>query len=144
LISAPGTGQTIHDLDIKFQFRYMTYQYDHEMRNFKAIRYYFSKPFTQIHDAANGIDDEERQKALHKYGPCTMQIKVGKWYIVLIQEVVNLYYIFQVFSIAVWLCNEYYRSCGIIGKFWFKNKLFCSSLPACSRCFVRTQRFDVK
>jgi len=115
---------TVDSYDLKFMFRYLTYVYDAEENTFLPIKYYFSKSFSDLHALSNGISTEDHPKLIEKYGNCTMEVKMGSWYIILAQDILNLYYIFQMFSVIVWFCNGYYRSSGIVRKFMLKLTSF--------------------
>lgn len=44
-----------------------------------------------------------------------MTILIKKWYKLLVEEVLNAFYFFQVFCVLIWAVNGYYRSCIILG-----------------------------
>ena len=55
-----------------------------------------------------GINDpaiiEDRRQ---KYGPCVINVPVKGWLELLIIEVLNPFYIFQLFSVALWMWDDY-------------------------------------
>ncbi|XP_022090369.1 probable cation-transporting ATPase 13A3 [Acanthaster planci] len=62
----------------------------------------------------NGLTEKEANKRRFLYGYNKISIRVRPIIILLIQEVLNPFYIFQLFSIGVWISDEYYYYCGCI------------------------------
>ncbi len=48
-----------------------------------------------------------------------MNIIIRPWYKILVEEIANVYYAIQLFSITIWFMNDYYRSGAVVCKFEF-------------------------
>lgn len=104
--------------DIRFVFRYITYIYNTDMRKFDPIAYDFKDTYNNIHERAYGVKEDELEDLIKTYGKCTMEIVLKPWYKILVEEIINGYYIFQSFVVLIWFLNGYYRSACILCKFY--------------------------
>ena len=102
--------------DIKFVYRYITYEYDINQNSFTTVSFNFQKSNKEIYKMSNGIMEDDHLYLKSKYGECTMNIIIQKWYKLLFEEVLNSFYFFQVFWVIIWALNGYYRSCIILGS----------------------------
>lgn len=96
--------------DIRFVFRYITYQFDELTNMFITVSFNYNRTFDQIHAMSDGILEDDHEEFFFKYGPCTMEIIIKSWYKLLFEEVLNAFYFFQVFCVIIWACNAFYRS----------------------------------
>ena len=101
--------------DIKFVFRYITYEYDFNQHMFVTVAYNIQKPYLYLHSLVGGISEDDHPYLISKYGECTMNIIIQKWYKLLFEDVLNAFSFFQLFCVFIWAMNEYYRSCLILG-----------------------------
>ena len=101
--------------DIKFVFRYITYEYNVNDNSFTTVSFNFQKSHKDIYKMSDGIMEDDHPYLKSKYGECTMNIIIEKWYKLLFQEVLNSFYFFQVFWVIIWALNGYYRSWIILG-----------------------------
>ncbi|XP_022090368.1 probable cation-transporting ATPase 13A3 [Acanthaster planci] len=62
----------------------------------------------------NGLSEKEANKRRFLYGDNKIIIRVRPIIVLLIQEVLNPFYIFQLFSVALWLSDNYYYYSGCI------------------------------
>ncbi|XP_038078895.1 probable cation-transporting ATPase 13A3 [Patiria miniata] len=62
----------------------------------------------------NGLSEKEANKRRFIYGDNKIIIRVRPIIVLLIQEVLNPFYIFQIFSVSVWLADGYYYFSGCI------------------------------
>lgn len=83
--------------DIKFIYRYLTYEYDQNQNAFITVSFDFQKTHLQIHRLVNGISEDDHSYLISKFGECTMNIIVNNWYKLLFEEVLNSFYFFQIF-----------------------------------------------
>ena len=60
-------------------------------------------------ESAQNVSEHLR---LSMYGPNPIDVPVKPLYIILLQEVLRPFYIFQMFCTAVWLAEEYYYFAG--------------------------------
>uniref|UniRef100_A0A663NDK7 ATPase cation transporting 13A2 n=1 Tax=Athene cunicularia TaxID=194338 RepID=A0A663NDK7_ATHCN len=93
----------LHDKEEKNILRYylfegMRYIWIERRQAFCKVRYFFCAPMPQ-------------QTSLHLsdiYGPNLIEVPVKSYARLLVEEVLNPFYIFQVFSIVLWVCDAYY------------------------------------
>jgi P-type E1-E2 ATPase len=85
---------------------------------FVPIIFDYKLPYTQIHSKhCMGILEEHDYKLqLVKFGRCEIKVPVKSIPRILIQEVLNPFYIFQIFSITLWYWDEYwsYATCILV------------------------------
>lgn len=55
-----------------------------------------------------GYLEKERQDRAFLYGPNTMDIQVPSYAALLVDEILNPFYVFQIASIALWISDQYY------------------------------------
>ncbi|CBY13135.1 unnamed protein product [Oikopleura dioica] len=63
---------------------------------------------------ASGLSADERHLRLSRHGANTIEIEVQSYFKLLVEEVLNPFYIFQIFSIVLWGIEEYYYYAGAI------------------------------
>ena len=83
---------------------------------FEPIVFECNLPYEAIHHRySQGIDlDSKYQSALLKFGPCNIEVPVKSIPRLLVEEILNPFYIFQVFSMALWFSDGYvYYACCI-------------------------------
>jgi hypothetical protein len=102
--------------DIRFNFRYITYQYKDGTNTFLPITYDYHDTYNNIIKRGEGIKEDDHPGLVHQYGLSTMDIVIKEWYIILMEDVINLYYLFQFFIIIIWFMNSYFRSGIILSK----------------------------
>lgn len=82
---------------------------------FLPIIFNFKMPYQAIHNQySGGIKQESFYRSqLIKYGKCNIEVPVKSVPRLLIEEVLNPFYIFQIFSMALWYWDGYqaYASC---------------------------------
>uniref|UniRef100_A0A8C3SEC1 Polyamine-transporting ATPase 13A2 n=1 Tax=Chelydra serpentina TaxID=8475 RepID=A0A8C3SEC1_CHESE len=61
-----------------------------------------------IHLSRSGLSPQDRSTRRKVYGPNLIDVPVKSYLRLLVDEVLNPFYIFQVFSIVLWLCDNYY------------------------------------
>uniref|UniRef100_A0A8C0EQB6 Polyamine-transporting ATPase 13A2 n=1 Tax=Bubo bubo TaxID=30461 RepID=A0A8C0EQB6_BUBBB len=91
----------LHDKEEKNILRYylfegMRYIWIERRQAFCKVRYFFCPPMPQ---------QTPPQKI---YGPNLIEVPVKSYARLLVEEVLNPFYIFQVFSIVLWVCDAYY------------------------------------
>ena len=107
----------------ELKYRYITYHFKGNKNAFEVIEFNYNKLYSDIHGMSGGIREEDYNTLRDQYGPCTMNVIVNTWYRILFEEILNLFYILQSFSILIWMLNGYYRSSIIICKS-FRFNLF--------------------
>jgi len=103
-------------IDIRFNFRYINYVYRDASKIFEPVTYDFHDTYENLHKRGEGITEEDHTELVQQYGQSTMDIEIKEWYKILVEDIINLYYVFQLFIIIIWFMNSYYRSGVILGK----------------------------
>ncbi|XP_015925261.1 polyamine-transporting ATPase 13A3 isoform X3 [Parasteatoda tepidariorum] len=93
------------------------YVWDSKNLCFKRLRGYdYGVRCSEFYDRFFGFSDVEEGEMREIYGPNTITIDVSSYLTLFIEEVLNPFYIFQIFSIILWLIDNYriYASCILI------------------------------
>ncbi|OPJ86263.1 putative cation-transporting ATPase 13A2 [Patagioenas fasciata monilis] len=61
-----------------------------------------------LHLSQAGLDQQDHNTRTKIYGPNLIEVPVKSYARLLVEEVLNPFYIFQVFSIVLWVCDAYY------------------------------------
>ncbi|NXM25534.1 AT132 ATPase, partial [Oxyruncus cristatus] len=61
-----------------------------------------------LHLSQPGLDQQDHTTRRKIYGPNLIEVPVKSYTRLLVEEVLNPFYIFQVFSIVLWVCDAYY------------------------------------
>ncbi|XP_054705798.1 polyamine-transporting ATPase 13A2 isoform X9 [Grus americana] len=61
-----------------------------------------------LHLSQAGLDQQDHNTRRKIYGPNVIEVPVKSYARLLVEEVLNPFYIFQVFSIVLWVCDAYY------------------------------------
>ncbi|XP_062821708.1 polyamine-transporting ATPase 13A2 isoform X2 [Anolis carolinensis] len=69
---------------------------------------------SDLHDRHLGLSAKEQAARRKLYGPNLIDVPVKPYLRLLRDEILNPFYIFQIFSITLWLCEEYYSYAGCI------------------------------
>uniref|UniRef100_A0A8C0ES54 ATPase cation transporting 13A2 n=1 Tax=Bubo bubo TaxID=30461 RepID=A0A8C0ES54_BUBBB len=104
----------LHDKEEKNILRYylfegMRYIWIERRQAFCKVRYFFCPPMPQQtppHLSAAYLGPSAPPKMI--YGPNLIEVPVKSYARLLVEEVLNPFYIFQVFSIVLWVCDAYY------------------------------------
>ena len=83
---------------------------------------------------SEGLNEEESSRLRHKYGPCELQIPRKGIMRLLIDEVLNPFYIFQVFSMILWFNDGYAKYAMCI--------LFISLMGVSENLYETVTNFD--
>lgn len=99
-----------------FKFGAVRFFWDHRTDNF--VRQSALDSGYSIQDLVSryskGLSAEERNRRICKYGPNTVEIEVKPYLKLLVEEVLNPFYVFQIFSVILWGVEEYYYyACSI-------------------------------
>lgn len=100
-----------------FSFRFSKYYFDENARSFIPIEFDYYKPYQHIHDSyAKGVQEgEEHLSLVDQYGKCNIILPEKGIFKLLIEEILNPFYIFQFFSIVLWFFDSYTEyACCII------------------------------
>ncbi|NXG42908.1 AT132 ATPase, partial [Psilopogon haemacephalus] len=61
-----------------------------------------------LHHSQAGLDQQDHSTRRKIYGPNLIEVSVKSYARLLVEEVLNPFYIFQVLSIILWVCDAYY------------------------------------
>ncbi|KAM6241044.1 polyamine-transporting ATPase 13A2 isoform 2-T4 [Porphyrio hochstetteri] len=61
-----------------------------------------------LHSSQAGLHQQDHNTRRKIYGPNLIEVPVKSYARLLVEEVLNPFYIFQVFSIVLWVCDAYY------------------------------------
>lgn len=63
---------------------------------------------SELHLSRAGLDQQEHSTRRRIYGPNLIEVPVKSYARLLVEEVLNPFYIFQVLSMLLWVCDSYY------------------------------------
>ncbi|XP_077998030.1 polyamine-transporting ATPase 13A3-like [Glandiceps talaboti] len=100
-------------------FKYQKLKYiwdpaDDVFRKLKALDE--GTQFSELHDNYPGLTVDQQKKRRYLYGENVILVQVRSYFVLFIQEVLHPFYVFQLFSVCLWLSDEYYyyAACIII------------------------------
>ena len=93
-----------------------TYILNEESDMFEPLSFPTRWPYQQIHReyGAGLMDEDVISQRQQIYGKCVMDVPVPSYFEVFSHEVLHPFFIFQLFSITVWLIEAYYIYAGVI------------------------------
>lgn len=98
-----------------FQFKLFKYVYDSSINNFVSIRFNVKTSFENIlNNFKKGLNFNEVQYQKEIFGKCDLDIQISSTFKLIIDEVTDPFYVFQVFSVILWCTEEYYSYAGVI------------------------------
>lgn len=89
-----------------FVHRHLRYLYDPEREKFVLLRCDYS--CSSLHDMRGGLGTWEQQDRLLHYGPNAIDVPVKPYHVLLVEEVLHPFYIFQIVAVAFWMADDYY------------------------------------
>lgn len=98
------------DVEIRyFIYKYIRYIWNSEKNSFSRLRGYDHKVLcSDLITKFHGLSKVQQEQRLKIYGPNNTSIEVKSYFNLLINEVLNPFYIFQIASIALWMSDNYY------------------------------------
>uniref|UniRef100_A0A8C5RYI8 ATPase cation transporting 13A2 n=1 Tax=Laticauda laticaudata TaxID=8630 RepID=A0A8C5RYI8_LATLA len=69
---------------------------------------------SDLHLSCSGLSVQEQSARKMIYGPNLIDVPVKSYLRLLMDEILNLFYLFQMFSITLWFCEEYYSYAACI------------------------------
>lgn len=91
-----------------FTYRFIQFELDQDERIFKPIMFQVSMRHSQILEKfRGGISDKEHEEALNRFGSCQLLVPRKPIPLLMIDEVLNPFYLFQVFSMILWFNDGY-------------------------------------
>ena len=98
-------------------FEYKTYQYifNEKIGDFEAIDYQIiQKQDELIYKFIQGLDDNEAYYMKLLFGTCDIDIVVNGIFKILLNELTDPFYLFQVYSVTLWYFTDYYYYASVI------------------------------
>ena len=101
---------------IFFKFKLFIYVFDPFEINFVSLKAQLDTSNEEIlTECAQGLTQEEHEHQRIIYGECDLDIHIKSFITLLLLDFADPFYLFQVFSIVLWLTNQYiYYACIII------------------------------
>ena len=100
---------------IVFEYRIFNYIYVPLKNNFEAISYQIRAPQSQVVEKySEGLNPNEALFMKKIFGICDIDIKINSCGKILFDELTDPFYLFQVYSVILWYCTEYYYYATVI------------------------------
>jgi cation-transporting P-type ATPase 13A2 len=100
-----------HMLTIQiFSYRFVKFKWNEKERCFKEIRFDVEKPFSELiamADKRESQGKEERDFWRMMYGPGEIVVPPANPLLLFIDELMNPFYMFTIFSLGIWYWEEY-------------------------------------
>ncbi|XP_013404305.1 probable cation-transporting ATPase 13A3, partial [Lingula anatina] len=98
-----------------FVHQYLRYFWSHEERAFKLlVGLDKGTKCSEFHSEFHGYSELEQRQKLKIFGCNEIVVEVKSYFKLLVEEVLNPFYIFQLFSVILWMCDDYYYYAGCI------------------------------
>ena len=92
-----------------FTFKLFTYIYNPSTNAFNAIKYSIFCSKEQIFEQmSKGLTENEREYQKLIYGECDLNFKINSFFVELFNITCTFFFIFQVYSIILWVLSNYY------------------------------------
>ena len=100
---------------IVFEYRVYNYIFSPTKNNFEAIRYQIKAPQSRVvEDYSAGLNPNEVEFMRKIFGICDIDIKIASCGKILLDELTDPFYLFQLYSVILWYCTEYYYYASVI------------------------------
>lgn len=98
-----------------FKYKLFTYAYSPNSKTFDSITFEINASLDVLsRKFLGGLNEKEVQYQYNLYGPCEIDIKIDSAFELIKKEFTDPFYMFQFFSIILWLFNEYVNYAIII------------------------------
>ena len=93
---------------IHFNFKLFKYIYLERLNEFVSIKFQINTSFDNINKYfTTGLNVREVEYQKQIFGSCDLQINIDSIIVLILKEVSDPFYVFQIFSIILWYYNEY-------------------------------------
>ena len=100
---------------ISFEYKLYNYIYNTVDSNFEAISYFIRTiQSVVVEDYSAGLNPNEVQYMKNIFGECDLDIKINSCWKILFDELTDPFYLFQLYSVILWYCTEYYYYASVI------------------------------
>ena len=101
-----------------FTFKLFTYIFNPSTSSFNSVKYTIFHTREDIYKCmSQGLTSDERVYQYYIYGECDLNFKINSFIRELFLNTCNFFFLFQVYSITLWSCTEYYEYAGLIAFF---------------------------
>ena len=98
-----------------FTFKLFTYIYNPVSRAFSSVKYNIYHTKEEIHSLmSNGLKENERIYQKSIYGDCDLNFHIDPFLKILFKSSCTFFFAFQIYSIILWNCTEYYAYAALI------------------------------
>ena len=98
-----------------FTFKLFTYIFNPNTGYFNAIKYNIFHTKEEIYQLmSKGLTEDERKYQRYIYGECDLFFHIDSFFRALFKNTCNFFFAFQIYSIILWNCTEYYAYAGLI------------------------------
>ena len=100
---------------ITFEYKIFKYLYSSLTDSFEAINYYIRTVQRKVvEDYSQGLTPNEVLYMRNIFGICDIDIKISSCGKILFDELTDPFYLFQLYSVILWYCTEYYYYASVI------------------------------
>ena len=100
---------------ITFEYRLFKYIYSQAIDTFEAIYYRIKSPYKDIvENYSTGLNPNEVLFMKKIFGVCDIDIKINSCGKILFDELTDPFYLFQLYSVILWYCTQYYYYATVI------------------------------
>ncbi|KAL4491580.1 hypothetical protein ABPG73_013383 [Tetrahymena malaccensis] len=96
---------------ISFDNRFLRYIYSEEDQYFKCIHFNYTNFLEKNQLGRKGLNQQQLQLLEQCYGKCIMSIPIPSYWTYLHKELINPFFMFQIFSVCIWAYDDYYAFC---------------------------------
>ena len=98
-----------------FTFKLFTYIYNPNTKGFNSIKYSIYHTKEEVFQLmSKGLNENERKYQKYIYGDCDLNFHIDSFFRALFKNTCNFFFTFQIYSIILWNCTEYYTYAGLI------------------------------
>jgi cation-transporting ATPase 13A2 len=91
-----------------FEYRFIKFLFNFEELRFEAIKFNTDLSYEDLRQMyVKSSDNSSRELARIKFGSCVLDVPKKSVFQLLINEVLNPFYIFQIFSVVLWMYDAY-------------------------------------
>ena len=100
---------------IMFEYKLFDYIFIKEKDNFMSIDYQIKEKQSRIiEEYSSGLNPNEIQLMRLLFGECDIDIRINTVGKILLEELTDPFYLFQLYSVILWYCTEYYYYASVI------------------------------
>jgi cation-transporting ATPase 13A2 len=91
-----------------FEYKLYKYIFNREKGKFTALKCILNSNFKNIHqNFLNGLNQKEVQYQNKLFGVCDIDIKIDSYFGLIVREITDPFYIFQIYSVILWFFHDY-------------------------------------